>query len=308
MADIERGNQRLGGITWCRRNSLQCLAIAAIAFLLGVLVCGLVGGNSASSSGRTHLGLFDSRSGSVLASVNKTALQEDELDGAVATYVLDGTAHSISARDALSQDTSVDVMRAVDGSYPMPTVSSVLSLARNQILAMEAESRGISASDKDVAEYAEKMLGTKDIGAIADSYHMDQDSTSELLHMYALVNMLRSEVVGTKAVTEPAAPTSIEGVDDNTPRIEYAEYIIDLVGSEWDAEADDWADKNSPFALTLSEYTIGENGATYKAAQAAYYVARQAYLEAASEASSVWDDFCNGLFCKASIQLSSLIA
>ena len=87
---------------------------------------------------------------------------------------------------------------------------------------------------------------------------------------------------------------------------DYATYIIELAGDEWDAQADTWASPDGPFAKALSRFDISSKGATYEAATEAYYVAYQLYTEQASSASAVWTDYVNGVLSNATMNVYTL--
>ena len=307
MAVGDTDDKRVSERGMRKRSAAACyVVIAALSFVLGV-VCTFVAskmdgvnvGESSQALRHTDVPL--------LAAPNKTTLEEDELDSVVAIYELNDSICRITAREVLNQLTNADMMRDEDGNYSVPTSGSILSMVRNRVLAAEAAERGITVTDDDIMDYAEKMLGTRDIESIADSYYMDKDAVNDLLRTYELVHLLRAEIVGPEIATEPVAPNRVKGVGDDVPTVEYAKYIIEIVGDEWNAKTNDWADKDGLFATALSEYKIDKDGATYQAAQAAYYVARQTYVDATSEASDAWNSFCNELYSKVSVQLASIV-
>ena len=53
----------------------------------------------------------------------------------------------------------------------------------------------------------------------------------------------------------------------------------------------------------LSEYKMTKDGASYNAAQAAYYVAYQEYSEEISETTKIWEDYVNQLSRNATIEI-----
>ena len=289
------------------------IGIAVAALVIGILIGNFaLGGGGAGASG----------------ALGKTSLTEAELDTTVGTYTSNGKTVSISAREVIEQSSSLDAAKDADGNYTVPTADTVLTVARNKIIAAEAESRGLTVTDEDLSSYAEETLGTSDIDSIASSYGMDAETVTELLRQSAQMTKLRDEVVTateTEAPEAPAVPeyatTDEEGNGlpteeqqaaqekaNTTPKPEYAEYIIKLAGDEWDAEKGTWVAADGPYATALADYEVTADAATYEAAQAAYYVAYQDYSSAQSEVSSQWTDFVNGLLSNSSIQISTLMA
>lgn len=246
-------------------------------------------------------------SGSALA--GKTKVSESELNSAFATYTYAGATNTISIRDVITSSSSLDAAKNEDGTYNVPAADSALSVARSAIIEKEAEKRGLSVSDDDIASYAKEMLGTEDIESIASSYGMDADTAKNLIKQSAMMKKLRDEVVSSGDAGEaPTAPTTPAEDQKQTPTAEYAQYIIKLAGDEWDAANNKWASTDGPYATALASYTVSNDAATYEAAQAAYYVAYQDYSTKQSAVSTEWTDFVNGLLANATISLSSLVA
>ena len=105
----------------------------------------------------------------------------------------------------------------------------------------------------------------------------------------------------------PETTTATENAA-NVPTKEYADYIIKLVGNEWDSASGSWASLDGPYATALSTYNITPSGATYEAAQSAYYVAYQQYSSSQTEVSSKWSDFVNELLSNSTMNLNTLVA
>lgn len=288
---------------------------------IGIAVCALVVG--------ILIGHFALAGGAASgASLGKTTLTEAELDTAIGSYTYNGKTESITAREVIEQSSSLDSAKDADGNYAVPTADTVLTVARNKIIAAEAASRGITIADEDLSSYAEETLGTSDIDSIASSYGMDAETVTELLRQSAQMTKLRDEVVGTDATEAPEAPSIPEyattDADGNSlpteetqanqekayaePKAEYAEYIIALAGDEWDAEKGTWAAEDGQYATALAEYEVTKDAASYDAAQAAYYVAYQNYSTAQSEVSTQWTEFVNGMLSNSTIAISTLIA
>lgn len=279
------------------------IGIACAALVLGLLLGRFVlGGGATSSADRSLAG--------------KTAVSEAELDNPIATFTFDGKTEEISIRDAILQSNPLEAVRDAEGNYQLPSAENALAVARSRIIEREAQNRGISVTDEDLATYAEQMLGSSDYAAIAASYGMEEESVIALLRSSAITSRLHDDVVGTTTGVMPSAPTyPMDNPEDavteeamTTPSKEYADYIIELAGDEWDVDAGTWAAPDGTYATALASYEITPEGATYEAAQTAYYVAYQLYAQSASSGSEQWNSFMNGLLSNANIDISTLVS
>lgn len=238
----------------------------------------------------------------------QTTLSDGQLDSAIATYTYDGQTHDITAREIITQNSTVESAANDDGTYDVPAASDVLSYAQNQVLLDEAAARGITVSDDEVASFTEDMFGSSDYASIASSYGIDEDIARSTLTDSALISKLRDSVVSTTVPDKPTAPTAPADGAEDTPTADYASYVIALLGDEWDSDAGTWARTDGQYYATLSSYEITNDSATYAAAQAAYQVAESAYESAASTVSSEWTDFARGVLANATVQIGSLVA
>jgi len=272
------------------------IAISCAALVLGLLIGKFaLGGAGASAAAGSFAG--------------KTAITEAELDLPMATLTYAGTTEGITAREIIMANGSLETAMNEEGNYYLPSADAVLSTARNRVIDHEAASRGITVSDEDLAAFAEQNLGSSDYASIAQSYGMDEQSVIDVLRSSATMQKLRAEVVGTTTAVMPEAPAErAEDADASEPTAEDANYVISLVGDEWDAAKGDWAAPTGPYATALANYEITADGATYEAAQVAYYVAYQKYSEEASSTSRAWTDYVNGLLANAQIEISTLVA
>lgn len=246
--------------------------------------------------------------GSSAALPGKATVSEAELDLPMGSYTYEGKKTTVSVRDAILESTTVEAARNSDGTYDIPSADAVLSIARNQVLAADAEERGITATEEDAAAYAEETLGTRDFSQIASSYSMDATQVAELMRRSAVLKKLRDSVITTQAYVEPRAPEAPAAGDEDTPTAEYASYIISLLGDEWDSNANTWARADGPFRTQLKDYTISNDSATYSAAQAAYYVAYTQYSSTQQQVSTEWTDYVNGLLSNVTVELATLVA
>ena len=265
-------------------------ACAIAALVIGILI------------GKFALG------GGAGAVVGKTSLTEAELDTVVATYTYGGTRHEVTARQVIEESTSLESALLSDGTYAMPTADDVLAFARNQIIASEAESRGITVTEEEVTQYATETLGTADFATIAANYGLTEDVAKSLIQNAAVMAKLRDEVVTTELPAYPEVPVAPEDGSADAASADYASYIISLVGDEWDATNNTWARTDGPFYTALAAYPISNDSATYEAATAAYYVAASNYAAVSQQVSAEWTAFVNSILSGASLELGSLVA
>lgn len=241
------------------------------------------------------------------ALVGSTTVSEDKLDSTIGTYTYQGTTYDVTVRDAIQESSSLDAAKQDDGTYQVPTADSVLSFARYQIVQKEAESRDISVTDEDMDSYASDTLGTTDYSTIASTYSMDEDQVKALIKQSAMMKKLQEQVVEGEPPSAPTAPTAPEDGNEDTANADYAKYVIDLVGDEWDAEKNTWARTDGDYYASLSTFTISNDSATYGAAEAAYNVAALKYQTGSSEYSKQWNEYLNGLLSNASISVNTLV-
>ena len=242
--------------------------------------------------------------------LNKVTLSESELDTVVATYTYGGEKHQVTARDVIEDASSLEAELNEDGTYALPTADNVLAYARNKIIIGEAESRGITVTDEDISAYAMEMLGTDDFAAIASTYGLSEDVAKRMLGESAMMKALRDQILADTATVEMPANPPAEPEDGNKDATskEYADYVIALLGDEWDAANNTWARTDGQYYATLQTYPISNEEASYEAAEQAYYVAYMAYANATSNSSQAWTDFVNGLLGSASIEIATLCA
>lgn len=237
-----------------------------------------------------------------------TTVDEAGLDGVMGTYVFKGQQIPVTVREAILETTTLEAARNADGTYDVPSVDTVLSIARNHVLETDAEDRGLTASEEDAKAYAQQTLGTQDFSQIAASYGMSIEQVTQLMTRSALLGKLRDQVVTTSAVAEPIPPESPGDGRENEPDQAYATYILGLVGDEWDANANSWAREDGPYRQQLKDYTISNEAATFAAAQTAYYVAYSQYSKVQQQVSSEWTDYVNKLLADVPVELVMLVA
>lgn len=267
-------------------------------FIAGALVAVIVAGVS---------GYFLGSGGFGSKGVSAPVFAESELDATVATWKFKGASHKISAREAIESQYSLDSVKDEDGNYPAPSADAVLSYVRNRILLEEASKQGIELSDEDLSSSAEASLGTSDFSAIADQYGVSEDQAKQIVREQGTIQKLYQSVMD-DAPAMPKAPAEPESGDENEAKAEYAAYIIDLAGKEWDAEAGTWAKLDGAYAPALAGEEITPESATYAQAQKAYAVAYQQYMLESQGANAKWTSYVNELFGEADVELFGLYA
>ena len=269
------------------------LAAAAAALVLGLIIGRFVLGGSGISSNLK----------------GATTTNEQQLGDVVGSYTYNGETVKITAREVIEfTNGSVSSAKMEDGTYSIPTADYVLNYARNCIIYRDAEAQGLEVQDEEIIQYAMKA-GVADLATMADQYGMEESMLREILRRNLLMNKLRDSVVTVDmSITMPDAPTQpAEGKEDK-PTADYAQYIINIVGDEWDAKKGTWASKDGVYATALASYEISADAATYEAAQTAYTVAYQQYADAQSQANNEWTSYVNNLFANASIEIGTLLS
>lgn len=267
-------------------------------FIAGALVAVIVAGVS---------GYFLGSGGFGSKGVSAPVFAESELDATVATWKFKGASHKISAREAIESQYSLDSVKDEDGNYPAPSADAVLAYVRNRILLEEASKQGIELSDEELSSSAETSLGTSDFSAIADQYGVSEDQAKQIVREQGTIQKLYQSVMD-DAPAMPKAPAELESGDENEAKAEYAAYIIDLAGKEWDAEAGTWAKLDGAYATALAGEEITPESATYAQAQKAYAVAYQQYMLESQGANAKWTSYVNELFGEADVELFGLYA
>lgn len=267
-------------------------------FIAGALAAVIVAGVS---------GYFLGSGGFGSKGVSAPVFAESELDATVATWKFKGASHKISAREAIESQYSLDSVKDEDGNYPAPSADAVLSYVRNRILLEEASKQGIELSDEDLSSSAEASLGTSDFSAIADQYGVSEDQAKQIVREQGTIQKLYQSVMD-DAPAMPKAPAEPESGDENEAKAEYAAYIIDLAGKEWDAEAGTWVKLDGAYATALAGEEITPESATYAQAQKAYAVAYQQYMLESQGANAKWTSYVNELFGEADVELFGLYA
>lgn len=254
------------------------------------------------------VGFFIGNGGFGGKGVGSATLTEDQLDSTVASYSYNGKKSDITAREAIESQYSLDTVKDDDGNYTAPSADVILSYVRNQILLDAAEDEGITVSSKEMKQYAEDSIGTSDYKTMATQYGVSKDQAKQIVRQSATLQKLYKKKVGDTSASMPTAPTEPADGNEETASKDYADYIINLAGDEWDSSKGTWKDEDSTYAKAFADDAFTADSATYKQAMTAYYTAYQQYSSQASSASSKWTEYANGLYAKANISIYGLFA
>lgn len=267
------------------------VAAVVVALVLGVL------------AGKFILG-----GGAAANFAGATTVAEGDLDKVMATYSYNGTTGTVTVREAIESQVSLDSVKDDEGNYAIPAADDALAVARNRVLALVAESEGISVADDELSEYAEKITGESDIATIASNYSLTEDQAKEIIRESAVMYKLKDKVVSTETPEIPEAPATPEDGQSDVANATYGAYIVALLGDEWDSANNTWATTDGPYYEALKDEVFSADSATYAQAEAAYYVAYQQYSSAATTASSEWTAYVNQILATATITLNTLTA
>lgn len=274
-----------------KKNAKIFIGVGAVVLFALGLVIGrfLIGGGAASGSLK-----------------GRTTVSEGELNSAVASYTYNGQTKEVTAREVLENTTGLDAAKQSDGTYALPAADKIIGYVRNNIIVSEAQKQGISASDDDINSYMQQSFKTTDISQVASKYKITEDVAKKLITNAVIMRKYRDSILTTKLPDAPQAPTAPADGNADTASKDYAQYIIGLVGDEWDANNNTWASQDGDYYKQLSSYTISNDSATYAAAQAAYQVAAGKYQAVASQVSQEWTQKINGLLGNVSMNVYSL--
>lgn len=266
------------------------VAIAAAALVVGVLAGHfLLGG-----AGSVSLG-------------GRTTLSAGELDSTIATYTVDGRTVGVTAREVLVEASgSSEISANEDGTYDVPSASTVLTYVQNQLILADAEARGLTATDEQIDEFVTGSMGS-DLATLAQSWGISEDEARAVVSDAVTMRNLQDEISTVELPEQPVAPAEPDEGAEDTPTAEYAQYVIGLLGDEWDSDANTWARTDGTYYATLSGYDISNDAATYAAASAAYSVATSVYQEAYATVSEELGAYTDSLLSRASIQIGSLV-
>ena len=254
------------------------------------------------------VGFFIGNGGFGGKGVGSATLTEDQLDSTVASYSYNGKKSDITAREAIESQYSLDTVKDGDGNYTAPSADVILSYVRNKILLDAAEDEDITVSSKEMKKYAEDSIGTSDYKTMATQYGVSKDQAKQIVRQSATLQKLYKKKVGDSSASMPTAPTEPADGNEEAASKDYADYIINLAGDEWDSSKGTWKDENSTYAKAFADDAFTTDNATYKQAMTAYYTAYQQYSSQASNASSKWTEYANGLYAKANISIYGLFA
>ena len=157
-------------------------------------------------------------------------------------------------------------------------------------------------------QYAEDSIGTSDYKTMATQYGVSKDQAKQIVRQSATLQKLYKKKVGDSSASMPTAPTEPADGNEETASKDYADYIINLAGDEWDSEKGTWKDADGTYAKAFADDAFTADSATYKQAMTAYYTAYQQYSSQASSASSKWTEYANSLYAKANISIYGLFA
>lgn len=236
------------------------------------------------------------------------SISEDKLDAVVASWTFDGTTHDVTAREAIESQYSLSAANKGDDTYDVPPAETVLSYVRNQVLVAEARKQGMEVSDDELATYAIEVMGTDDFEAIAEQFSVSEDQAKTILREQSLIQKLYKEKA-TSAPEMPEQPTApADEAAASKPTKEYADYIIELAGDEWDAEAGTWASQDGVVATALAGQEFSADAATYEQAQKAFAAVYQSSYQQVQKAQQEWTDYVNTLFASAQVKLYGIFA
>lgn len=274
-----------------RVMKLVATVVAMVALVLSVSVLG--GCNNASKAAKTYPALLD----------------ESELDSTiVGTMTYAGKSKDLTAREVIEDNMGIELAKTPEGKYKAPTADMVLGYARNKVMAQLIEEEGITPTEEQIQNFVDSNLGGMSIADLAKQYQMDEEHAKKIVTESVASNMLYDKIMGGPIGTEPTPPVAPAEGDATTPTKEYADYIIKLLGDEWDATNKTFKSADGKFASSLKDLNFNGETATYEQAQSVYYVVYAYFTQAQEELNTKWHDYVNGKFSDASISINTLIS
>lgn len=192
----------------------------------------------------------------------------------VGSYTYDGKTTMVSASEVYDMIPS-GITYQEGESRRSPSAEQVISFVRQTIMSKIARDNGLSVSDEEVSEAAQK-----------DSHGAFTDTS---LRTNLLLKKLREKVIQVPTADQ-TAPTPPAAGQENTATKEYADYIVSLAGDEWDATTGAWRDQNGTIASAVKDLQFSPTGATYAAASAAYHASVK---KTSAEIESAYDEWLN---------------
>ena len=252
------------------------------------------------------VGFFMGKGGIAQGGNASATLSEAQLDDTVASYTFKGKSHKVTAREALESMYSIEMFADGEGNYPHPSLEMISTYVRNQILLEYAQSEGVVASDEEISEYAMQILGTDDLAAISSAYQLTEEQAHKTLEEAVVLQKLYTSIVPPFEGEPPVAPVEPAEGDEDVATPEYAAYIIDILGDNWDEQADTWANTDNDFYMMLGTEEFSSEGATFNQANMAYYVAYNKFTSAQSGDQQAWYSFCNEVYADANMSIYGL--
>ena len=77
-------------------------------------------------------------------------------------------------------------------------------------------------------------FGTSDYKTMATQYGVSKDQAKQIVRQSATLQKLYKKKVGDSSASMPTAPTEPADGNEETASKDYADYIINLAGDEWD--------------------------------------------------------------------------
>lgn len=231
--------------------------------------------------------------------IGVTEISPDDAKGlVVARYTYDGSTHDVTAQDMIDA-LGTNATKKDDGNYGMPSADTAITVARDQIIMDECDKQGITVSDDELNTYMEQSYGTTDTAEVAKEYNVDEDQIKEGFQKSARSHKLYLQVTGTTDDGAPEMPAS----DADAKAL--GDYVIGLLGDNWDSDKGTWANTDNDFYDTLGA-DWDPSSTTQGEAQSAYQLASQHYQETYTNAYFKWSDYVNGLMSKCTIDIYTL--
>lgn len=214
-------------------------------------------------------------------------------DTVIARYEYDGAAHDVTAAEYRASSAALqEGWEGEDGPNQIYLSDYIL----HKVLANEAKTAGITATDEAVTGYIEANYPGESANDAAEQLGITEETLRDQAANALLVDGLRDHVLaqaGASAEDEAGieAPALDLSSDPDAPNATYGAYIVKLLGDAWDTDADTWATMEGPLYEALSDEKFTSESATYEQARLAYDATFANKSESRASDSDAWGDY-----------------
>lgn len=256
---------------------------------------------------------FFSRQGAAKTELSgKSTITKADFNKVAGHFSYKGKDYAITALDAALVGTGIEQYKTPTGedSYYLPGAESVVAAARNKVIDLIAQEQGISASQQEISEFMKKQFYTDDVKALASQYKLEENQVKDMSKHGVLIEKLRDKVIGKDALPQPISMPAQpkDKAESSKKTAEYYNYIVGILGKEWDATKGSWAATDGPLYKSLNEkLKLDDKLASFEDAYLVYGAANEQLQNKVSELQDKWLKFISKYLNDVQIQLAYLL-